>query len=119
MNKLLMTAALLMIVAAPAAMAQDAEREGKRCNKEDRKAKAEAHFEEMDADDSGTLSKDEVQGKLADHFDEIDADGDGELTKEELKAAREARKAKRGEGKGRRGPRGKGRGRGQGQGGNA
>lgn len=48
-------------------------------------------FQQKDADESGTLSKDEVDGVLAEHFDEIDADGDGELTKDELKAAREKR----------------------------
>jgi|GEM_PF-6080879 len=107
MSKLILSAALLIVVSAPA-LAQDAEREGK-C--EDRKAKHEARFNEMDADASGTLSLDEVDGRMADHFDEIDTDADGELTKDELRTFGEARRAERGEkgeGKGKRGE-GKGR----------
>ena len=55
-------------------------------------------FQKLDADESGTISKDEAKGPLAEHFDKIDADGNGELTKDELKAAREGRGG-RGKGK--------------------
>ncbi len=43
-------------------------------------------FQRFDADNSGTISKDEFPGQ-DDRFDKIDANGDGELSPEELKEA--------------------------------
>jgi Ca2+-binding EF-hand superfamily protein len=53
-------------------------------------------FAKMDANESGSISKDEAGERLLEHFDEIDSNSDGELTKEELRAAAEARHAERG-----------------------
>ncbi|MGJ8652588.1 MAG: EF-hand domain-containing protein [Opitutaceae bacterium] len=52
-------------------------------------------FEEMDADQSGGISREEAGERLLEHFDKIDADGSGEITKEELKAAGDKRRAKK------------------------
>lgn len=46
-------------------------------------------LERFDANQNGSLSKDEVRGRLANNFEAIDADGDGELNTSELTAARE------------------------------
>lgn len=53
-------------------------------------------FQRMDANESGSLSKDEVKGRLAKAFDDIDSNGDGELTPEELKAFHESKRNERG-----------------------
>lgn len=53
-------------------------------------------FKKLDADQSGTISKEEAKGPLAENFDEIDADGDGEITKDEMKAAAKERGGDRG-----------------------
>ena len=44
------------------------------------------------ANGAGVVARDEFRGK-DEHFDKIDADGDGQLTKEECKAAGKARRA--------------------------
>lgn len=55
----------------------------------DRPANFERVLERFDANQNGSLSKDEVGRRLADNFEAIDADGDGELSASELTAARE------------------------------
>lgn len=55
------------------------------------------HFAKMDTDGNGTVSEAEFVNRTKARFAKIDADGNGEITKEELKAAHEARKAKRAE----------------------
>ncbi|MEP1441481.1 MAG: EF-hand domain-containing protein [Hyphomicrobiales bacterium] len=60
------------------------------------------HFAKMDTDGNGTVSEAEFVNRAKARFAKIDADGNGEITKEELKAAHEARKAKRAERKAKR-----------------
>lgn len=48
-----------------------------------------------DANGDGVVDRDEFRGK-DEHFDKIDADGDGQLTKEECKAAKKTRRGERG-----------------------
>ncbi len=63
-----------------------------------RAARAEkrgSHAMRGDANKDGVVDRDEFRGKDA-HFDKIDADGDGQLTKDELKAAKKARRAEHG-----------------------
>jgi len=63
-----------------------------------RKKDAEAsgsRFQEMDADNSGTISKSEAGERLLERFDQIDENGDGELSKEEMQAAREKMRQRR------------------------
>lgn len=55
------------------------------------------HFAKMDTDGNGTVSQAEYLERAKKRFAKIDADNNGEITKEELKAAHEARKAKRAE----------------------
>ena len=47
--------------------------------------KGKAHFEMMDENEDGKLSKEEVKGPLADNFEDLDIDNDGYLSREELK----------------------------------
>jgi len=48
-----------------------------------------------DANNDGVVDRDEFRGK-DEHFDKIDADGDGQLTKEECKAAKKTRRGEHG-----------------------
>ncbi len=41
-------------------------------------------FKRLDADESGTLSKEEAKGPIAKNFDRIDENEDGEISKKEL-----------------------------------
>ena len=53
-------------------------------------AKFDQYFQMMDTDKSGKISKVEAQAKdpsLLEHFDEMDANHDGQLTKAEIKKA--------------------------------
>jgi Ca2+-binding EF-hand superfamily protein len=50
----------------------------------------EGHFARLDTNGDGYVDKSEVRGPLAEHFDAIDSDHDGRLSREELKAARAA-----------------------------
>ncbi|MEM7096679.1 MAG: hypothetical protein AAF541_00355 [Pseudomonadota bacterium] len=52
-------------------------------------ARKRAIFSQLDADDSGTLSRDEVPS-IAERLREIDLDNDGQVTKQERRAARQA-----------------------------
>ena len=49
-------------------------------------------FNRLDADQSGTLSKEEAKGPMAKNFDKIDTDGNGELSKKELRAQGDKRR---------------------------
>lgn len=69
----------------------------KQARKKGKKGRGGDRFAEMDADQSGGISKEEAGERLLEHFDDIDTDGDGELTKEELKAASQKRRADKGE----------------------
>ncbi|MDQ8195033.1 hypothetical protein QEH59_11395 [Coraliomargarita sp. SDUM461004] len=55
-------------------------------------------FEQFDTDASGTLSLEEVKGPLAEHFDKIDADDNGEISKKELIAAKKKMHTRAGNG---------------------
>jgi len=57
--------------------------------RKERMAERGERFKEMDADSSGTLSKEEAGPRLLKHFDKIDTDGNGELSKSELQAMRQ------------------------------
>ena len=48
-------------------------------------------FARLDADASGGISVDEAEGPLEAHFDQIDADDSGEITSAELKTSRATR----------------------------
>jgi len=70
----------------------------KRADGEVRAARAEKRGKRAlrgDANGDGVVDRDEFRGK-DEHFDKIDADGDGQLTKEECKAAGKARRAEHG-----------------------
>jgi len=70
----------------------------KRVDGEARAARAEKRDNRTlrgDANNDGVVDRDEFRGK-DEHFDKIDADGDGQLTKEECKAAKKARRGEHG-----------------------
>ena len=52
-------------------------------------AKLEAHFKKADADNDGTLTKDEAKAmpRIAKHFDAIDTDKDGTVSLDEIRAS--------------------------------
>lgn len=89
--------AILLVLATAAlipAIAQakpDGERQG------GKRPSPEKMLERLDADSSGSISKEEAPERMQEHFDKIDGNGDGQITAEELKAAAEARRAKRAE----------------------
>jgi len=63
-----------------------------KCRKE-HQARADERFRKADTDNNGALSRDEAEKgnpRLARHFDAIDANKDGQLSREELDAARKA-----------------------------
>ncbi len=60
-------------------------------------------IQRLDTDNSGGVSKEEAKGPLKKHFDKIDADGDGEITKKEFaKAEKKMRERRKGGDKGER-----------------
>lgn len=60
-----------------------------------REARHAKHFEKLDQNGDGKLTRDEFSAARAAHFDELDANRDGKLTPEERKAAWDAHRAKR------------------------
>ena len=65
---------------------------------EQRQARMKAHWDKIDTNHDGKLSRAEAQQgalKLVEHFDKMDANGDGQLTPMELREARRARQAAR------------------------
>lgn len=103
LNKTLLVASTLAVMSfgfTPAVFADD--HEGK-------KGPGAGHFEEVDTDGDGKISKAEFLASQEKHFVEIDADGDGYVTKEEKQAKmeemREKFKEKREEWKEKRGER--------------
>ncbi len=67
--------------------------------------KGKRHFEKMDSDGDGSISKAEWIAQHTTMFDKIDADADGVVTHEEMRSHHQARKRGRGRGYGRgRGP---------------
>ncbi|NBB80210.1 MAG: hypothetical protein GVY36_12345 [Verrucomicrobia bacterium] len=77
---------LLAICLPIAAEAQSGKNTGKKVGKG---ASPEAVLARLDADENGSLSKDEVRGRMLKHFESIDANSDGTIRLEELTAARE------------------------------
>lgn len=64
-----------------------------KCQQE-RQARAEVHFKKADVDGNGMLSRAEAEKgmpRLAHHFDAIDANKDGQLSRDEMVVARKAR----------------------------
>jgi len=57
------------------------------------------NLKEADTNEDGALSKEEATAagldRLLEHFDEIDADGDGIITKDEMKAMHKGKKGKK------------------------
>lgn len=49
------------------------------------------HFEKMDTNGDGVVSREEFDAKHDEMFSKMDANGDGNVTKEEMKAAHKAR----------------------------
>ena len=67
-------------------------------NREDRKTPPtfEKLIKEMDANEDGMLSRAELKGPLKEHFETVDSDEDGFITKEEFdKAPRPKRRERR------------------------
>lgn len=63
----------------------------------ERQARMKAHWEKLDVNHDGTLSREEVQQgrpKLAEHFAQVDTNGDGQLTPLEMREARAAHQAR-------------------------
>ena len=63
----------------------------------ERQARMKAHWDKLDVNHDGTLSREEVQQgrpKLAEHFGKVDANGDGQLTPLEMREARAAHQAR-------------------------
>lgn len=63
----------------------------------ERQARMKAHWDKLDVNYDGTLSREEVQQgrpKLAEHFAKIDANGDGQLTPQEMREARVVHQAR-------------------------
>ena len=93
MRKTLIFTALALaagLVSAQAPSQEAGEREAKRA---EWRAKAEARFQEADADGDGQLDRVEAQAlgpRLAARFDKVDANADGELSREEMARARAA-----------------------------
>jgi len=79
-NKTLITATALLIALGGVTVAQ---------------AKGGKHFAKMDIDGNGVVSEAEFLEHSKKRFAKLDANSDGGVTQEEMKAAREARKAKR------------------------
>ncbi len=62
--------------------------------RQEHQARAEMHFKKTDTDGNGMLSRAEAEKgmpRLARHFDAIDINKDGQLSKDEMTAARKAR----------------------------
>ena len=57
----------------------------------------EGHFAKLDANGDGFIDKSEARGPLAEHFDAVDTDHDGRLSREELKAAHAAHQGMKGD----------------------
>ncbi len=88
MKKILMSGAVLMLLAAPA-MAEDKMPPG-----DGAPPQHQGMFERADANNDGKVSKAEYNAQQEKFFAETDKDGNGELTKDEMKARREAMREK-------------------------
>ena len=53
------------------------------------------HWQQMDENGDGVVSRDEAEASAKARFEKADGDGDGSVTQEEIKAAREAKRAER------------------------
>ncbi|MGZ0655237.1 EF-hand domain-containing protein [Coraliomargarita sp. W4R53] len=99
---------LLVLSSSLISFAAQAKPDGEPRENQGKRPSPEELFQRLDTDESGTLSAEEVKGPLAEHFDEIDADSDGQITKEELGAAKKGRekgeKGQKDKGGERRGP---------------
>lgn len=83
MKKLMLSAAALSILAAPAAMANTANID----------AKVDEKFTQIDANGDGAVSEAEFAAVKDSKFSDADANADGTVTKAELKAHMEAKHA--------------------------
>lgn len=88
MKKLMIGTALVATAALFAAGAASAHGKGE--GKGDR---MEAHWQQMDKDGDGELSKEELTGRASHLLEDADADGNGKISKDEMKAFHEARRA--------------------------
>lgn len=82
MKKILMSAAALSLLAAPAM-----------ANTKDIDAKINEKFSKYDTDKNGSLSAAEIESAKDDKFAEADTNNDGAVSKAELKAKWEEKKA--------------------------
>jgi hypothetical protein len=90
--KYAVTAAAVLAMAASLAWAEgDAPAQGGAERRGKGAGNPEAHFKAMDKNDNGVIDKDEFPGP-AEKFAKIDADNSGTLSKEEIKAHRGARR---------------------------
>ena len=88
-TKWILTAAVAVMMTAPAAMA------GEHGKMEFGKGEHHAKMmEKVDTDGDGKVSREEFINSHAARFDKMDTDGDGFLSEEEMKAARDAKHEK-------------------------
>lgn len=83
---------------ADGSISKDELRAARKARRAEKQARRAAKMKQLDANGDGVWTAAELEGtRLAKHFATIDADASGGITQAELQAAREARKAKKGE----------------------
>lgn len=93
MRKILIFTALALAAGATFAQAPGRDAGEREARMAEWRAKADARFQEADTDRDGQLDRIEVQAlgpRLAEHFDKLDANADGELSRDEMAKARAA-----------------------------
>ncbi len=87
MKKIIMLTAVAMVLAAPAAFAEDSsDKAGHHGGSGHHKGKM---FKKADKDGDGAISRDEFNAMHEDRFNRMDANGDGKITEDEAKASRD------------------------------